>query len=188
MNTPLPVVLILAAGRGERFRAAGGVTDKLDAPLTTRTGTRTVLQHVIAAVQASGLPWHVVHSHDTAHHPQPGMGTSIATGVRATSDAAGWLVLPGDLPLIQPETLRAVAAAMQDHPVVVPVVQDQPGHPVGFGRTCRAALQALSGEQGARQVLMQHPTHRLVLEDIGCTLDVDTPELLARAQVLAGAG
>jgi molybdenum cofactor cytidylyltransferase len=187
VNTLLPTVLILAAGRGERFRAAGGVTDKLDASLTTRAGTRTVLQHVMAAVQASGLPWHVVQPQDTAHHAQQGMGTSIATGVGATPDAAGWLVLPGDLPLIQAASIQAVATAMQNHPVVVPVVQGQQGHPVGFGRVCRSALQILSGEQGARQVLLQHRPHHLVLEDIGCTLDVDTPALLARAQRLANA-
>lgn len=162
------------------------MTSKLDAPLTTRAGTRTVLQHVMAAAQASGLPWHVVYSHDTAHHAQQGMGTSIATGVSARPDAGGWLILPGDLPLVQPQSIQAVALALQDHPVVVPVVQGRQGHPVGFGRTCLAALLALRGDQGARQVLLQHRAHRLVLEDIGCTLDVDTPELLAHAQMLAG--
>ncbi len=181
----LPVVLVLAAGRGERFVAAGGATSKLAAPLTTRDGTRTVLEHVVAAARASGLPWHVVRAEDTAHHAQQGMGTSIATGVEATPDAAGWLVLPGDLPLVQPESIRAVAEALRQHAVVVPMVAGQQGHPVGFGPACREALLALRGDQGAREVVRQHAVHRLALEDAGCTLDVDTPELLARAQRLA---
>lgn len=181
----LPVVLVLAAGRGERFVAAGGATSKLAAPLTTRDGTRTVLEHVVAAARASGLPWHVVRPQDTAHHAQQGMGTSIATGVEATPDAAGWLVLPGDLPLVQPASLRAVAEALQRHAVVLPMVLGQQGHPVGFGPECREALRALRGDQGAREVVRRHGPHRVVLDDVGCVMDVDTPELLARAQRLA---
>lgn len=182
MSTAAPVVLILAAGRSERFRAAGGQSDKLEAPLTTANGTRSVLEHVIAAAQASGLPWHVVRAADTTHHAEQGMGTSIATGVAATPDAAGWLVLPGDLPLIQPQSLCTVAAALAQHPVVLPWVDGQRGHPVGFGRACREALLALRGEQGARAVVQQHRAHALVLSDIGCITDVDTPALLRQAE------
>ena len=77
----MPVVLILAAGRGERFIASGGTTHKLQALLA---GKR-VMDHVLDAVKASGLPYHVV----TADPARPGMGDSIAAGVRATLDANG---------------------------------------------------------------------------------------------------
>ena len=92
-----PVVIILAAGKGERFLASGATTHKLDALLS---GT-PVLMHVINAVKASGLPWHLVRPPGGT----AGMGASVALGVRATPDAPGWLILPGDLPLIQPATL-----------------------------------------------------------------------------------
>ena len=42
----LPVVLVLASGRGERFLASGGSTHKLQADL----GGRTVLQRTLDAV------------------------------------------------------------------------------------------------------------------------------------------
>ena len=71
----------------------------------------TVREHTLAAVQASGLPWHVVEPAHTAHMDQPGMGDSIATGVCACAQAAGSLILLADLPPIQPATLRAVAGA-----------------------------------------------------------------------------
>ena len=109
----------------------------------------TVREHTIAAVQASGLPFHVVEAAHTAHIDQPGMGDSIATGVRACAQAAGWLVLPADLPLVQPTTLRAVAQALANHVVVQAVYQGQRGHPVGFAATCGPELMALSGDQGA---------------------------------------
>ncbi len=96
-----PVIIILAAGKGERFRAGGAATHKLDALLHGKP----VLAHVLAAARASGLPWHLVR-------PQGGtggMGESIALGVKATPDAAGWLILPGDLPLISAASLCRVA-------------------------------------------------------------------------------
>ena len=182
-----PVVLILAAGAGKRFAAAGGGQHKLQAPFVREGVTRSVLAHVLAAAQASGLPWHVVSAESTAQHRVQGMGTSIATGVAATHEAGGWLVLPGDLPLIRSETLQAVALALREHAVVVPVVQGQRGHPVAFGLACRDALLALRGDQGARSVLAQHRAHELALDDPGCILDVDTPALLARAQACADA-
>src|SRR5215213_8982752 len=101
-NAP-PVVLVLASGRGERFIASGGSGSKLQALLAGKP----VLEHTLAAVRASGLPFHV---EDAGH---PGMADSIAAAVRATPDAGGWLVLPGDLPLISPQSLRAVASALQ---------------------------------------------------------------------------
>jgi molybdenum cofactor cytidylyltransferase len=177
---PLPTVLVLASGRGERFAASGGRVHKLQAML----GDQTVLQHTLDAVRASGLPWHL---EDVGH---PGMGDSIAAAVRATADAAGWLVLPGDLPLIQSATLRQVAQALQQHPVVVPVFQNRGGprgHPVGFARPCREALLALKGNQGAAPVLRAFDAIELVVDDPGTVTVIDTLDDLARAAAILAA-
>ncbi len=106
-------VLILASGRGTRFQASGGQGSKLDALLHGKP----VLPHTLDAVRASGLTYRLEAA------PHPGMGDSIAAAVRASFDANGWLVLPGDLPLIQSETLRGIAQALHQHPVVVLVFQ-----------------------------------------------------------------
>jgi molybdenum cofactor cytidylyltransferase len=180
MPQALPTVIILAAGRSTRFRAASGGQDKLQALL----GTLSVREHTIAAVQASGLPFHVVEPAHTAHMDQPGMGDSIATGVRACAQAAGWLVLPADLPLVQPATLRAVAQALIHHTVVQAVYQGQRGHPVGFAATCGPELMALTGDQGARAVLQTYAPYALPVDDAGCVHDVDTPEALEAARRL----
>lgn len=175
-----PTVIVLAAGRSERFRAATGGQHKLQA----RLGERTVLEHVLQAVRDSGLPWHVVQPAHTAHLTSAGMGDSIACGVRATEGSPGWLVLPGDLPLVRSDTLRAVAQALRTHDVVVPFYRDQRGHPVGFGARCRAGLLALQGDQGAQAVVRAWGAHRLEVEDEGCVMDVDTPEALAQAHAV----
>ncbi len=174
----LPVVIVLASGRGERFVASGGQGSKLQA----RLGGRTVLEHTLTAVRASGLPWHL---EDAGH---PGMGDSIAAAARATAQAAGWLVLPGDLPLVQPATLRAVAQALARHAVVVPCHGGQRGHPVGFGRDCGAALWSLSGPQGAASIVRTRGAFELQVPDAGCVTDIDTLEDLARAQAWLDAG
>lgn len=167
----LPVVLVLASGRGERFAASGGRVHKLRADLDGVP----VLERTLAAVRASGLPWHL---EDAGH---PGMGDSIAAAVRATRDAPGWLVLPGDLPLVQPQTLRAVAAALRDAPAVAPVFQGARGHPVAFGAACGEALAQLSGPQGAARVLRSVAVTELPVDDIGCVTDIDTLDDLAEA-------
>ena len=173
-----PTVIVLASGRGARFAVSGGKTHKLQAPLAGKT----VLQHTLDAVQASGLPWHL----EDADHP--GMGDSIAAAVRATSQAAGWLILPGDLPLLQNDTLRAVAVALSDHEVVVPVYRGQRGHPVGFQALCGPALLKLEGKQGAAPVVLSHAAIELIVSDIGCVADIDTVEdLRTAARLMRGA-
>ena len=174
----LPVVLVLASGRGERFIASGGQGSKLRA----RLGTMTVLEHTLAAVRASGLPWHL----EEGGHA--GMGDSIAAAARATPDAGGWLVLPGDLPLIHPDTLRAVARALAQHEVVVPTHEGQRGHPVGFGKDCGAQLRALTGPQGAASIVRARGAHELPVPDAGCITDIDTLQDLARAHARLEAG
>ena len=167
-----PVVLVLASGRGERFRASGGQGSKLQAQL----GGQPVLDRTLAAVRASGLRLHV---EDAGH---PGMGDSIAAAVRATADADGWLVLPGDLPLVQPASLRAVAAALQQASVVVPTYQGRRGHPVGFGAVHGAALQALSGAEGAAAIVQRAVSLLVPLDDPGLVTDIDTLDDLAQAE------
>lgn len=171
-----PTVLILASGRGERFRDSGGQGSKLQALLNGKT----VLQHTLDAVHASGLPFYIERG------PHAGMGDSIAAAVRATRESAGWLILPGDLPLVQPATLQAVAQALAQHAVVRPVYDGQRGHPVGFAALCGAELQNLKGNQGAALVVKARGAMNLMVNDAGTVTDIDTLDDLARvAAVLA---
>lgn len=174
-----PVVIMLAAGRGSRFRASGGSSNKLQADLHGKP----VLAHGLEAVARSGMRVHVVHS-----ARGDGMADSIAEGVRATADASGWLVLPGDLPLVSAETICRVASALAASPVVVPVFDGRNGHPVGFARECFAELAALGGEAGAvsvvRRYLAEERVLRLAVDDAGILTDIDTLEDLQRVRRL----
>lgn len=175
----LPTVIVLASGRGERFIASGGTVHKLAAPLAGRP----LLEHTLGAVRASGLPWHL---EDAGH---PGMGDSIAAAVRATAAAPGWLILPADLPLLRPATLRHVALALGGAvQAVQPLYRGARGHPVGFAASCRPALLNLEGNRGAARVLLAQRAINSVadieLDDIGIVTDIDTLDDLARAEAL----
>ncbi|MEI7496641.1 MAG: NTP transferase domain-containing protein, partial [Betaproteobacteria bacterium] len=61
-DNSLPTVVVLAAGRSERFKAATGGQHKLD----TMLHGLSVLERTLASVQASGLPFHVVRAADIA--------------------------------------------------------------------------------------------------------------------------
>ncbi len=183
-----PVVVVLAAGRGSRFR---GPEHKLAQPL----GASSVLGTTLRQVLASRLPMVVVATAALAEMakrsvatrdivvvpdvgtagPEPlGMGYSIACGVSARPDAAGWLVLPGDMPMIEPATLQAVAREMSHHTVVYAQHRGQRGHPVGFAAELYSELVALGGDEGARRLVARYPAHGVEVGDPGVLIDIDT--------------
>ena len=180
-----PVVVVLAAGQGQRFRASGAQTGKLQAQLHGRS----VLEHTLAAVAATGL--RAVLVENSPLWRSEGMGHSIARGVALSPDASGWLILPGDLPAISPQSLRAVAQALQAlGGVVRPQIQGQWGHPVGFSAAWKDQLQQLTGDSGAQSVVRsaqaQNQLQPVVLQDWGALADTDTlADLSAVADRLA---
>lgn len=123
--------MLLAAGRGQRYRQASGQpdADKLLQPLADGTpvavqAARHLRQALPAApavavvrpdapvlaamLRAQG--WTVVSDPAVA----AGMGRSLALAVQASrgqaaAQAGGWLVALGDMPFIAPQTIRAVA-------------------------------------------------------------------------------
>ncbi len=167
-------MIVLASGRGERFAASGGQVHKLQALLNGKK----IIDWTLDAVRASGLPWHL---EDAGH---PGMGDSIAAAVRATPDANGWLILPADLPLIQSATLLAVAQALQTADHVVPMVNGQRGHPVGFSIRYGMELSNLKGNKGAALINIAKAAIKLIVTDVGCVTDIDTLDDLQSAQTL----
>lgn len=168
-----PTVLVLASGRGERFIASGGQGSKLDALIKGKS----VLHWTLDAVKATGLPWHV---EDQGHS---GMGDSIAAAVSAAPEAAGWLILPADLPLISSPTILAVAQAIErGAQAAYPIYLGQRGHPVGFAASNGLQLRNLKGNQGAAGIVSAQNAIELIVSDAGCVIDIDTLEQLEGAR------
>jgi molybdenum cofactor cytidylyltransferase len=103
-----------------------------------------------------------------------GMGYSIGVGVAARPEASGWLILPGDMPQVQPVTLQAVARQLDQHAVVYAQYKGRRGHPVGFSAELYSELVALSGDEGARRLVARYPSLGLEVDDPGVLVDGDT--------------
>jgi molybdenum cofactor cytidylyltransferase len=87
------------------------------------------------------------------------------------------------MPLIRPETLHAVARALELHPVAFTQYRGRRGHPVGFAAELYSDLAKLSGDEGARRLVARYPSHAVEVDDPGAMFDVDTPEDLAAARI-----
>lgn len=191
VSSALPVVLVLAGGRGSRF---GGPGHKLEQPLGASTVLGCTLANalasqlrvlVVCSPELAPLAQRSVASRDTVTVPATGpqgMGRSIAAGVSATASASGWLILPGDMPLVQASSLRAVASRMSRDPVVFAQHRGQRGHPVGFSAELYSELIALQGDEGARRLLMRYAAEPVDVDDPGVLVDIDTPADLERVR------
>lgn len=199
MTKRRPAVVVLAAGRGSRFRGPG---HKLEQPLGNAPGGDTLmartLRHAIATqlrvvvVTTTALAPSVhkliaardvvaLADRDAQGRPLPiGMGHSIVAGVSATGDADGWLILPADMPQVQPATILSVAQGLERYPVCYAQYRGIQGHPVGFGTELYSELTALQGDEGARRIVARYAAQAIEVDDPGVHVDVDTEQDLAR--------
>jgi molybdenum cofactor cytidylyltransferase len=197
-----PTILVLAAGQGSRFKGsshklqqalAGGsvLGNTLRHAVETRLPVIVVTTQMLAPLVAGHLATRdtVVISDADARR---GIGHSIAIGVAERSGAPGWLVLPGDMPMVRPTTLLAVAAALAQHAVVVAEYRGRRGQPVGFSAELYSELITLTGDDALRRMVARYPAHGEAVDDAGVLVDVDTVadlEALRAAQaVLPAAG
>lgn len=185
--------LVLAAGASTRF--AGGhklLAEFRDKPLISHVfelaiaapvGARLVITgarvgEIAALVEAAGLR--------SLHNPEfaAGISTSLRAGLAAMpADCEGVVVLLGDMPLIRPETVRAIVQAAEANPAfaaIVPTFQGEWGHPVLLKRVLFGDLVQLTGDQGARKLLQSRGDVLTVpFDDPGILADLDTREALA---------
>lgn len=117
--------------------------------------------------------------------PERGQLSSLKCGLReAGEDAEGAIFTPVDHPAVQPQTVAALAEALQsgDALVVVPCCGGRHGHPVAIHRSLFGELLELPAEATARDVLRRYVARTRYLEvaDEGILRDVDDPEAYSR--------
>jgi molybdenum cofactor cytidylyltransferase len=179
--------ILLAAGRGSRF---GG--HKLLHPLASgKAMAALAAEHLLSVVPCSiavcrpgdqaliGILTDAGLDIVVCERSAEGMGASVSCGVQATRRASGWIIALADMPLVRPDTIRAVVTLLgSGAQIAAPAYRGQRGHPVGFSAACGDELAQLAGDRGARLVLERHPG-RLQLQEVddpGCLLDIDTRE------------
>jgi molybdenum cofactor cytidylyltransferase len=185
--------LLLAAGSGSRFDPAG-VQDKLlqrlpdGRSIATASASNLIaaLSRVVAVVrpgatalaqELASIGCEVIVCDDAA----TGMASSLVRGLTHTIDSQGWVIALADMPLVQPDTIAALATAVtHGADIAVPTYHGLHGNPVGFARTHLAYLLKLTGDAGARSLLQKFFVTEVVVEDAGVRRDIDTPADLQR--------
>jgi molybdenum cofactor cytidylyltransferase len=200
-----PAIVVLAAGDGSRFSGSGhklaqpfygstvlgatlksALATKLPVVVVVRDDLADLARGHLAAkdVVVMASPTAAAASAASARRPAarvPGMGSSIAAGVEARSEASGWLIWPADMPLIRSETALAVAQALSNHPVAYAQHRGRRGHPVAFSAELFSELVSLTGDEGARRLVARYPAHAVELPDPGILFDIDTESDLSLA-------
>nr|WP_321526115.1 NTP transferase domain-containing protein [uncultured Cohaesibacter sp.] len=186
-EAPIAAV-ILAAGLSSRMGAFK--------PLLS-FGDGTVLSQVVRVAQQAGAdPVHVVIGHKADQlrphverlgavavvnpHFEDGMFSSIKVGIASLpGETSGCLLMPVDIPLVRPTTLRRVMAKVRRNGSVLvhPLFDGATGHPPFIGRTLFGELLASDGQEGgAAAILSRHVSETIAVFDSGCLRDMDFPQ------------
>jgi molybdenum cofactor cytidylyltransferase len=183
------IAVVTAAGSAERFGGRKLLALVNGEPLLDRT-IRSLLEggvsEVIVVVGTDGraeLERDVNAMNDArvrpVENPDPsrGMFSSIQEGlVTASGDLL--LVLPGDMPFVRPETVRAVIAKYRERQAIVsPRYRGKRGHPVAMPLAFRDEIRATPATANLHEVIKKHAEMRVDLDvdDPGIVRDVDTP-------------
>lgn len=193
--------IVLAAGRSSRMGPRNKLLELLEGRPIVRRVVETALAsrcrpvvvvtgHQSDAVEAalSGLDVTIVSNPVFA----AGMSTSLKAGLAALPDRLdGAIVALGDMPEIGPAHLDRMIAAFEPkegRSIIVPVYQGRRGNPVLWGAELFAAMDAQTGDVGARQVIADNADSvvELDLQTAAVLVDVDTPEALAEVRARRG--
>lgn len=119
-----------------------------------------------------------------------GMSWSLRLGLNETTGDAAIIGL-GDQPLVRVETIDTLISAYMKGgaKIVVPTCNGERGNPVLFDRALFGQILHLTGDRGAKSVVLKNEFQVKEVEvgDRGILLDMDTPEdlLLVRRELLS---
>jgi CTP:molybdopterin cytidylyltransferase MocA len=89
------------------------------------------------------------------------------------------VVTLGDQPFVSPDAIRRVIAARGNGAAAVRATyHGAPGHPVLLERRLFERMRDVTGDHGARNLLISVQTREVPCDDLGGGQDVDTPAQL----------
>src|SRR5699024_2480443 len=141
-TTAPAAVIVLAAGAGTRMKSRRP-------KVLHEIGGRSLLVHAVTAAEGTGPGELVVvlrHERDRgaehlAEHASevPGTGRAVQCGLEQVTAAEGTvLVTYGDVPLLDPATLRELVAAHEGAGAAATVLSARVPDPTGYGRILRS--------------------------------------------------
>jgi CTP:molybdopterin cytidylyltransferase MocA len=184
--------LVLAAGAGSRFGGGKQLAELDGVPLlehsilamTHASVGRVVVvlgagaDEVISGVNPHGADFVVCDRWDE------GQSASLACGLAELAECEAVVITLGDQPRLSPNAIRRVIAARGDgFDAVRATYGGEPGHPVLLERRLLARMRNVSGDHGARNLLLSVSTREVPCDDLGGGEDVDTPAQLDALRV-----
>ena len=175
--------LVLAAGAGTRFGAPKQLAELDGMPMLEHSlrAMRAAPVGRVVVVLGSGAEEIVARVNLHGAEPvvcarwQEGQSASLACGLAALASCEAVVVTLGDQPRMSPDAVRRVIAARGGASAVRATYGAEPGHPVLLERDLFEALRDVSGDKGARNLLLSRNVLDLPCDDLGGGEDVDTP-------------
>jgi CTP:molybdopterin cytidylyltransferase MocA len=176
--------IVLAAGAGTRFGGGKQLAWLDGRPLlehAVRTMTSALVGRVVVVLGAEAEQ---VLAMVDLHGAEPvvcerwskGQSASLACGLAELADCEAVVVTLGDQPRVSPDAIRRVIASRGGGAAAVRATYGSgPGHPVLLERVLFDRLRNVTGDHGARNLLMSVQTREIPCDDLGNGADVDTP-------------
>lgn len=188
-------IVLLAAGRSSRMGGPNKLLALFDGePLVRRTAGRALGSKAASTIVVTGHQRERVRSAlgglevELADNPDfaDGLASSLKAGiVRVAPDAAGAMIVLGDMPGVSSRDLDSLIDAFRrsgGHAVVRASHQGKRGNPVLLPRSLFAAVAQLEGDTGARHLVEAEGLDVIDVEmGQGASIDVDTREALEGA-------
>jgi len=180
------VGILLAAGSAQRFGAhklLHQLSDGTPIAVAAARALMQVLPNSIAVVRPGDeilIKLLIEEGLHIVENPlaNEGMGTSLAAGVNAAAKADGWLIALADMPWVRSVTMTALVDRINNGAsMIAPEYSGRRGHPVGFSSRWLQPLLGLTGDKGARDLLMDYADEieLIATEDAGVLKDIDVP-------------
>jgi molybdenum cofactor cytidylyltransferase len=181
--------LILAGGFSRRMRQLK--------PLLTIGGGKTIADRLISTFQAGGAEVYLVVGHrgeeiksgiksqavTIVNNPEyaSGMFSSVQAGARALRPGyEAFFVMPVDMPLVSPSTIRTLISASAEHTekILYPVFSGKRGHPPLIPISLATVIGGWKREGNLKEVLRSYENLavEIAMPDEGILLDINTPD------------
>jgi len=190
-----PVVILLAAGAGDRLGGEKMFADVGGKPLidrTLRNYRKATQTGDIIIVVPPGASERYQHLRSPERHivenpdPSRGMISSIRAGLESGWAAErNFMIAPADVPFVKPEIIDRLVKTFvtRDCKIVIPAYRGLGGHPGVFDQSLYVDFFAHGGNLGAKEILLRYQTDtvRLNIQDPDICYDIDTPKDLELA-------
>jgi molybdenum cofactor cytidylyltransferase len=179
--------LVLAAGKGSRFGGPKQLAELNGRPLlehAVRAMTASPVDRVVVVLGAGAED--VIAQVDlygaepiVCERWEEGQSASLAFGLSELFECDAVVVTLGDLPRLSTNAIRRVIEAREPGVEAVRATYaGEPGHPVLLERDLYERLRDVSGDHGARNLLLSVNSREVPCDDLGGGEDIDTPAQL----------